>query len=504
MIASSNIVERALAHARTQPDRIIVQDRWRTWTWRELETEARRYCAAIRQSHGAAAEPVAAPIVVGRSGAVVAAMLGALLAGRGCAMISAAQPEARLRKCLARLGTTDVLWARHPDEGGTLPDGINAVSLGGSASTDALASYPGANVLYVIFTSGSTGEPKGVMVSHDNLCNTLAWSAHYLDWTDDDAIGSATQFSFDISMFDVFTALVRNVRLVILPDPQDVHDVRRRIAETGISFLFSVPAFFSQFVRAGVLPQLAGTRLRRIISGGDFFPPAHILAWRHAAPQVEVINCWGPTETSVVNTFHTVVAADHPALERGNYPPVGRSHALQPIILLDEAGQEVTEPEARGEIVLLGDSVSMGYLKAPDLTARSYFLQRGKRAYRTGDIGYFDAAGNLYMAGRRDSVVKLAGYRIDLGEVEAALTGVSGIHLAGAFVRDSEHGVPELWAAVELSPGAATPDTFSVKTALRAKVPLYMVPKRIVTMPKLPVNNNGKIDRRAVAAAIEA
>ena len=309
-------------------------------------------------------------------------------------------------------------------------------------------------------------------------------------------------FFFDISMFDFFTALYFNVPIGILSNPSHMAQTLDEIEAASISSIFSAPLFFAQFVHAKSLNDTRMRSVRRILSGGDFFPPAHISAWADARPDTEIWNVWGPTETSIVNTMHRVDAADRALLAAGGYPSVGRAHHRMPFVLLDESRQPVA-PGAEGEICMLGDCVTLGYLDDPERTAAAYFRHEDTTAFGTQDLGRVDPDGNLFMLGRMGSMVKVGGYRIELGEVESAATRVDGVQLAGAFVDDTVPEMKQVHLAIEMAPGGSA-DIFPIKQRLRALLPPYMVPKKIHVFDRLPRTPNGKINRSALLAQVTA
>ncbi|MGV8951949.1 MAG: AMP-binding protein [Cypionkella sp.] len=487
------------ANAAETPDKVILRDAERSWTWTELLRRADDFAASIAAS-GMPARAIV-PIMVGRSGESIAAILGALLAGHPFSPLSADQPAARLAACLERMEAQFVFADGDAVEGFA---GRPVRSVEHQSDAVGLPSKPApardTDLLYVLFTSGSTGDPKGVMVDHGNILNTLFWALEILNWTPADTIGLAVNIYFDIAMFDIFTALCSNTPLAIISDAGNVHRTAQQVGDMGITSIFAAPVFFSQFVRADLLdhPGLAG--LRRIISGGDFFAPAHVLKWMDTRPDVTIYNVWGPTETSVVNTMHLVTEADRTALGQGLSAPVGRALPRMPFLLLDDNLKRVDGVDARGEICMQGRCVTLGYLKDPQRTDSAYLTFEGERIYRTGDLGSVDENGLLHIHGRIGSLIKVAGHRIDVGEIEGAATRTAGIHAAAAFLHDVDIGLQELWLAIELTPGQDKFDVFAFKKQLRELLPAYMIPKKIVVIDKLPTTPNLKVDRRAIAA----
>lgn len=503
--AKSTIFQRIWSFATNAPTKKIIYDKDREWTWSELLWRAQEYADALECMPVASSHTLIVPILVNRSGETVAAILGTLIAGRGFAPMSSQQPLTRITYCLNALDAKAVINPEGVEYwNGGEAEKPHQVNVRGKLDVIGLPPQPmevnQKKILYVLFTSGSTGEPKGVMASYGNIENTMLWSLDVLTWDQGDVIGCCTNFFFDISMFDVFSSLYFNVPLAIYSQPSEVEQVVSETSQFQITSVFGVPTFFSQILRLGMLCDSRLSSLRRIISGGDFFPPAHVIGWLEALPDVDLFNVWGPTETSIVNTMHRVTAEDLPALCQGRSAPVGRAHERMPFCLIDKEGSVLRLPNQRGEICMLGECVTQGYLGDSGRTADAYIEIDGMRAFRTQDLGFVDEAGNLFIVGRIGSTVKVAGYRIDLGEVESAAVVLPDVHLACGLVYEGhlESGDRELWLAAEPKHGEAKLDIYSIKKQLRAALPLYMVPKRIFIFPHLPRNPNGKIDRAAV------
>ena len=499
---NESFLKRVFKEAENNPNQIIVKDKWHSWTWSDIIKTSYRFSEAIRNNYPLSQKPVAIPLLVGRSGKVISAILGCLITENAFAPLSIKYPSYRIKKSIELLNADHVLSAL--DESESISDDLKSMAVfeNENSSSSTFPNNAKNELLYVLFTSGSTDEPKGVLCSHLNIMNTILWSEHYLDWKKTDIIGCATQFSFDISMFDVFSLMYHGVPMVIFPEPSNTKDVVKRILSDNVTSIFSVPSFFSQFVTSNLIDELSASRLRRIISGGDFFPPKHVSNWMKKMPQISVYNVWGPTETSMVNTMHKITADDLPKLKKGKHPPIGKQHSMMPLILVDKTGKIISEPNVVGELVLLGDCVSMGYLNDDKEMKRRYTTKENLRAFLTGDIGYFDKKENFYVNGRSDTMVKISGHRIDLNEVENVVLQHLDVSSSAAFVQPIQDEYKELWLAIELKESNSEIDIYSAKKLLRKILPQYMVPKRLFVIPKIPLNINRKVDRLQVKQII--
>ena len=498
-MVNSSLIEKVWSYAAQDPEKVVVKDVCRLWTWRDLLWRADAYSKALIESGD---EASVVPIMVNRSGESVAAILGVILTGRGFAPLSSKQPPVRLLHCLQALNAKNIILT----DGKTNSeiDPLRSIILKDQVSAQGLPEAPRPmllqDILYVLFTSGSTGVPKGVMADFGNIENTMLWSEDMLDWRSEDVIGCCTNFFFDISMFDLFSLFYFGVPLAIYSNPPVIATVLEETFKFGITSAFSVPTFFCQILRQGMAGDKRLSKLRRIISGGDFFPPVHVLGWREIRPDIDIYNVWGPTETSIVNTMHRITDIDLPFLLQGKSPSVGKTHPRMQLCLIDEAGLLFQEPNRRGEICMLGECVTRGYLGDLKGTEKAYIKIMGARAFRTQDIGYFDEDGALFIVGRIGATVKISGYRIDLGEVDTLAVTIDNIHLACCCVVETKRGSgnTELWLVLEPESHEQEVDIYSIKKALRGMLPSYMVPKKILVVSNLPQNANGKIDRGAV------
>ena len=347
---------------------------------------------------------------------------------------------------------------------------------------------------YLLFTSGSTGDPKGVKLSFNNIHNTLEWSRNYLDWKNH-KIGIATEFSFDISMFDLFSGLYFNVPMYIFQNPSNPILSLNEIKKKKITSIFSVPTFFSNFIRYNLINKKFYP-LKRIISGGDFFLNKDILSWRINQSKVEVFNVWGPTETSIVNTMYKISRKDLNRLNNGKSIPVGKSHRLMKLRILKKRKEVKNGQE--GEICMMGTCVSLGYL-GNNRNSKNYFRYKTKNAYLTGDLGYLDKKKNLHIIGRKDNTIKISGYRVDTLEIENLVNANFNLNNS-CLIKQTFMDINILCLAIETNKKIKTE---SVINFLRNKIPIYALPKKIITFKRFPLNQNGKVDRNKIKLYID-
>jgi|TARA_Y100000310_G_scaffold345474_1_gene465386 acyl-coenzyme A synthetase/AMP-(fatty) acid ligase len=344
--------------------------------------------------------------------------------------------------------------------------------------------------LYVLFTSGSTGEPKGVILSYENILNTLIWSKSYIKWNSKDIIGIATSFSFDISIFDLFSGLFFNVPMYILQNPSNAPSSLQEIINNKISSVFAVPSFFSNFVRYNSLNKKI-TSLKLILSGGDFFPHKDILTWKKYQQHIKIYNVWGPTETSIVNSMYKIKLKDIIKIQNNESLPVGKSHPRMQILILNNKKQIVDRNNVKGEIAMVGKSVSKGYIGHND-DKKSYITIKNKKSFLTGDIGYFDENNYLHIVGRKDNTIKISGYRIDAKEIENYTNQIKHIENSYAFSTQLFDNYNFLCLCIISNHNIKIE---IIKRQLRKFLPEYSIPKYIFCLKKFPLNINGKIDR---------
>ena len=371
---------------------------------------------------------------------------------------------------------------------------------------------------YVMYTSGSTGKPKGVGNRHVSLFNQLVWMEALFQSGGNDVVLQKTPYSFDVSLLELFWPLTNGSTLVIAApgdhrDPARLMDVIRTHGVTTIHF---VPSMLQAFMAHDVAAHCAS--LKRIICIGEALPASVTHDVLQRLPQVDLYNMYGPTEAAIDVTSWLCRPDDVLNV------PIGRPVSDTRAYVLDAALRLVPQG-TMGELYLGGISLARGYVNRPDLTAERFvaspFGEGGERLYRTGDLVRWNDAGQLEYLGRIDEQVKVRGFRIELGEVEAQLLQVPGVREAVVVARGTAQGTQLVGYVSGLSAGSAGAssreaadaasdangrddelDGADIRQRLKAALPDYMVPSLIVVLDALPLNANGKIDRKALPAPV--
>jgi nonribosomal peptide synthetase DhbF len=481
--------------AARQPDRIAVRGADVVLTYRELDARSDRLAAAISAAPDG---PVA--IRMRRGGLAPLAVLAVAKAGRAYVPVDPAYPQSRQQHILSDSGATLLVCDDGTADEPSVPQTVEHI---------ALVRLPGhgrpslpERAAYVIYTSGSTGRPKGCVVTHDNVTALIDAAAGLFGFGLDDVWTLFHSLSFDFSVWELWAPLLSGGSVVVVPpdattDPRALLELLRR---HHVTVLNQVPSVFGHLVNEAALTGARLPDLRRVIFGGEAIVPTDLLRWLDldVAPQAELINMYGITETTVHVTYcrlsRELIAASTPGRT-----PIGRALPHLTVSLRDETGAPAAQGQA-GEIWVSGDGVCAGYLGLPELTTQRFPHEQGLRWYRSGDWGVQAPDGELFYAGRRDEQVKLGGFRIELGEVESVLRKLPGVAAAACTVQRTAAGVDQLVAYVVLDDATPLPAA-TIRQQLGATLPAHLVPHRLHRLERLPVTGNGKLDRAALATA---
>ncbi|WP_435406628.1 amino acid adenylation domain-containing protein, partial [Nocardia implantans] len=350
------------------------------------------------------------------------------------------------------------------------------------------------NTAYVIFTSGSTGRPKGVAVPHAAVVNQLLWKVAEFALTQDDSVLLKTAATFDLSVWEFWSAAVCGGRLVIAaPDGhRDSVYLNDLVARESVTTLHAVPSMLEALLAHR--PAADDWSPRRVLAIGESLPGALAQRFLRGYPRTELFNLYGPTEAAVSITSHRVTVADETSV------PIGAPEWNSRVFVLDGRLRPVPVGVS-GELYLAGAQLARGYFGRADLTADRFVanpFEPGERMYRTGDLVAWNSAGELEYRGRTDFQVKIRGFRIELGEIEAALLGLPQIAQTAVIAKSDPKTGDRLVAYLVASDAVAGVDVAQVKSELTAGLPSYMVPSAFVVLDALPLNVNGKLDRKAL------
>ncbi|MFD8696352.1 amino acid adenylation domain-containing protein [Kitasatospora purpeofusca] len=361
---------------------------------------------------------------------------------------------------------------------------------------------------YVIYTSGSTGRPKGVPVTHHNVVRLFSATDHWFGFGAQDVWTLFHSYAFDFSVWELWGALLRGGRLVVVPhlvsrDPAAFLDL---LARERVTVLNQTPSAFYQLSAADRERPGTELALRYVVFGGEALELGRLDDWyeRHADDAPTLVNMYGITETTVHVSY---IALDRASAAAGSSSTIGVNIPDLRIYVLDQYLQPVP-PGVTGEMYVAGAGLARGYLGRPALSSERFvadpyaelFGERGTRMYRSGDLARRRADGVLEYFGRADQQVKIRGFRIELGEIEAVLAAHPAVADAAVIVREDVPGDKRLVGYAVLAPGAdlVTGEELRIRTA--ADLPVHMVPSAVVLLDRLPLTANGKLDRRALPA----
>lgn len=345
------------------------------------------------------------------------------------------------------------------------------------------------NLAYVVYTSGSTGVPRAAAVSQCSLIRLLR-DANYIQFQGDEVVAQTVNMSFDPSTFEIWGALLNGCRLVIIGNEilLDVESFAAEIIDKGVQVMFLATALFNE---VGRLKPAMFNSVKHLLFGGEAVYPQTAAAVLEQGGPERLVNAYGPAECSTFSGWYLVREVAKDALS----VPIGKGVANTQLYVLDR-NMNLEPVGVMGQLYIGGEGLARGYWRRPELTAERFipdpYGQPGGRLYASGDLGRWMEDGNLEFFGRADNQVKTRGFRVELGEIEVALLQHGGVRDCAVLMKTGAN-VKHLVAYIS---GEANAD--ELKDYLKAKLPEYMVPALYVKLPELPLNTNGKVDRRAL------
>ncbi|AJG12081.1 non-ribosomal peptide synthetase [Pseudomonas plecoglossicida] len=440
-------------------------------------------------------------IAMERSLEMVIGLLGIVKAGGAYVPLDPDYPQDRLSYMFEDSGIALLLTQSHLHEALPIPAGLRSLDLDtenfdGYSDANPNVDVAPLNLAYVIYTSGSTGRPKGAGNSHQALVNRLCWMQKAYGLDASDSVLQKTPFSFDVSVWEFFWPLMTGARLVMAQpgahrDPQLLVET---INHYGISTLHFVPSMLQAFMTHEAVESCVS--LKRVVCSGEALPAELARQTLQRLPAAGLYNLYGPTEAAIDVTHWTCQPDESISVPIGQPIDNLKTHIL-------EGSLQPAVRGSAGELYLGGVGLARGYHQRPALTAERFvpdpFSDNGGRLYRTGDLARYRADGVIDYAGRIDHQVKIRGLRIELGEIEARLLELPSVQEAVVLALDGPSGKQLVGYVV---PADSTQDEGalrdSLREALKAGLPDYMVPAHLLLLGKLPVTPNGKLDRKAL------
>lgn len=503
MHAESNVLAYLWDSVNRTPQAIAVVDAQSTLTYEELMLRSMRIGTALARK-GAPGRSVIIAMEKGCN--TICAMLGTLYAGASYVPVDSQISAERLEHVLHALANPLVVVDHNRDERIALFERMGCTWL---LAADLLASDVDETLLndvqrhaletdpaYILFTSGSTGVPKGVAISHRAIRSFIDVFVPTLGIRASDRIANQAPFDFDVSTKDIYSTLATGATLVIVPrelfmQPAALIEYLQKHEVTVLIWAVAALCIVSTY---HALNNEALRRIRLVAFSGEVMPLRHLKQWRTTLPNAAFFNLYGPTEITCNCLYHQL----EPARDYRDGIPLGKAFDHCDVRLVDQDGHEVTSPGVEGEIIVRGPSLSLGYVGMPDQTARA-FVQNPldhtipSLVYCTGDLGAYSANGELYFRGRRDNQIKYMGHRIELEEIDLAIERIDGVQRCRCFFDEKRK---RLYAFYE-----GTTSVEDIRTVVVGTMPPHMRPSNIMQVSSMPLNKNGKVDRRELFAA---
>ena len=488
-VPSATLPELFAAQVARTPDAIAVIHEDERLTYAQLDARANQLAHHLR---GLGVGPeVVVGLCVDRSPAMLVGLMGILKAGGAYLPLDPGYPTERLAFMLQDAGapvlvTQSALTDRLPARDAHIVRlHADAAVIAAQPTSAPVLTLDPHNTAYVIYTSGSTGEPKGVAVPHGGIPNLAAAQIDRFAITSEARVLQFASPSFDAAVSEIATVLASGATLVLPAEERGGDALARLIREQHVTHATLPPVLLAD------LPE--DLPLATLVVAGDICSPDEVARWSAGR---RMINAYGPTETTVCATMSDALAG-------AEIPPIGRPISNTQIYVLD-SGLQPVPAGVTGELYIAGAGLARGYLGRAGLTGERFVADphgvAGSRMYRTGDLARWRADGVLEFLGRADAQVKLRGFRIEPGEIEALLVRHAGVAQAAVIAREDTPGNKRLVAYVVAAGGGAAPDTSALRTQVAASLPDYMVPAAFVVLERLPLTPNGKLDRRALPA----
>lgn len=475
-------------------DKTAVTDGKQSLTWHEL-TDLARKAGSVFARYTTPGKPI--PLLMEKSPDMLAVMFGAVYAGCFYVPVCPSLPVERIKQIIdtadAKIVVTTVENKHILADAGYAGNVLLAEELlNGSIDADRLcairSTMSGKSPLYCIFTSGSTGTPKGILVSQEAVFNFIGHFTDIFHITAEERIGNQAPFDFDVSVKDIYSAVMTGASLILIPKelfavPPRLLDYLCDMEVTTIIWAASALCIISM-MRG--FEYRVPERIKKVMFSGEAMPVKQLRIWQKAMPRTSFVNLYGPTEITCNCTYYEIDRE----FRDDEKIPIGKAFPGRTVFLAGSNGEEISVPGENGEICVAGESISDGYYNNPEETEKRFGVHGQERLYKTGDMGTYGEDGNLYFCGRTDFQIKHMGHRIELEEVERTMVSVDGVE-KGCCVFDKERN-----RIVGFYVG--NQESVQIRRAMKRRLPSYMIPNKLVRRESIPLTKNGKMDRSSL------
>ncbi len=347
---------------------------------------------------------------------------------------------------------------------------------------------------YIMFTSGSTGEPKGVQISYKSMLSFVDWAVRDFGFSVNDVFMNQAPFTFDVSLCDILNSMALGGTLVLTSNDivKDQNAFLNRIAFYRCSVWTSTPSFAFLFLRHANFNVHKLSSLHTFLFMGEDLPNRTCSLLKIKFPKARVLNAYGPTEATIVTTFIDIteeIIRQHPSI------PIGYSKPDSELLI-----DKINPDDREGELIIVGDHVSNGYLKDDELNAKKFFIHNGKRAFKTGDLAFYEGS-ILFFIGRNDEQIKMHGYRIELNEISNAICRINIITDAVTVPLKRNNEVKKIVSFVKVNLEISQDELNNrIIPFLEKSLPYYMIPGEIIIVDEFPYNTSHKIDKNKLIA----
>ena len=507
-----NILEYLEYDARQYPGKTAVIDEQKSLTYGELLLLSRQIGSALAEKIKIRT-PV--PVLMEKSADTLCAFLGIVQAGCFYILLNPEFPQGRLRQILDVLQAEVLITDReHKEQAEELFGEESTCPSGSSHAAEKLlvledllcAKEDGAlldrireevidaDPLYANFTSGSTGVPKGVVVSQRSVLDFIEIFTPMFSIDETDIVGNQAPFDFDVSVKDIYASLKAGATLVIIPkalfsQPTALLDF---ICEHGITTMIWAVSALCLISTFHGLDYRSPECVRRVLFSGEVMPLKHLRIWMEHLPRAQFVNLYGPTEITCNCTYHLISRER----EYADGIPIGRPFPNEHVFLLGEDGTQIRKAGETGEICVRGTALALGYYRNSQQTETAFpdnplHDRYPERIYRTGDLGKYTEDGELMFCGRKDFQVKYLGHRIELEEIERAVSDVPGVERCCVLFHEARQRLTGYYTG--------TIERKELHGLLQKRLPVYMIPGTLRQIEAFPLTKNGKIDRRRLS-----